>query len=101
MTLGTSASDLDSWEVSEGTSQIGDLEINGPKGLRSALATAWEDTEALAKMSESSDFSSDLLDPPVPFTNKKQVARPAGDSDKRANKARPATRKTKQGPNRR
>ena len=33
MTLGTSTSDFDIWEVGEGTGEIGELEMKGPRGL--------------------------------------------------------------------
>jgi hypothetical protein len=63
-TLGTSASDFDSWEMEKATGDIGELEITGPKGLCAALATVWGDGDTLAKISITTDFGSDLLDPP-------------------------------------
>jgi hypothetical protein len=44
ITLDTSCTNFDSWEISEDTGAIKELELNGPKGLRQALATVWDRT---------------------------------------------------------
>jgi hypothetical protein len=61
------------------TGQIGELEIDGEKGLRAALLTIWDSDATLATISLTTDYATDLLDPPDKFANKKIATRPAND----------------------
>ena len=79
-TLGTSSSDFDNWIVDRYTGQIGELEINGEKGLRAALLTIWDSDTTLSAISRTTDYATDHLDPPDKFANKRIAARPANDS---------------------
>ena len=79
-TLGTSSSDFDNWKVHKYTGQIGELEINGEKGVRTALLTIWDSDTTLTTISLTTDCATDLLDPLDKFANKRIATRPANDS---------------------
>ena len=81
MTLGASSSNFDSWEVSKDTT-VSELEINGPKGLRAALATIWHDGNDLLSIGHVTDFEGDLMEPPGVTSKKRKVSDGASpDSD--------------------
>ena len=67
-TLGDCETDVfDDWKVSKNTGDIGELEIEGLKGLRAALDLNWTEEHTLSTISRTTDFSHDLLEVPLPF----------------------------------
>ena len=54
MTPGVSTSNFDNWEVNADTGTIGELEIDGPKGLRAALANTWRQDESCLQVPRTS-----------------------------------------------
>jgi len=67
-TLEISEDDVfDNWRVNSDSGLIGELEIDGPKGLRAAFEHCWGEEETLSTISRTTDFGHDLLEPPLPF----------------------------------